>query len=877
MKYLWLLVLAACTTFDPVARGVCGNGIVEDGEDCDSSDATCIACAVVCASGSDCPNTAYTCGTDQRCHAPGGTLGQGAVAGSFAANDYRITDIDQDGIGDVVGTSRSSIVVRHGAASGQLDVLDSSLTPTQTGPASYGNLDGDASLDIAIATPDGMVAYTSPYGTLSPLDVDNLIADPTAGYTLDVRDLFTVTHEAIGGFVVDDSPGPSHDKIAYTVFDFVNLNTPTAGLPCGLVIDQTEFSTANVEVYQVNADGTTPTDIVVALIVGTAAQKKLCVLAVHKDSVANLSNVTDITPSNAPTYTTKPVLADLSVDSDHCPSLIDVDGGPGALKRYDGLLLGGHCTFKAAVAGGIVTPAVPVTTPSAKIIGRVPTVPSFVGLSSDTLVTSDGLYLFGGASWQQVYQAARPWSHVGFADLDKDGSVDLVLSGEGADDLDILYRKSFLTYPVYQLLRLDTAAEVTSIIIDDFDGNSWLDIAFTEKLANHTELDVAYGTSDRPLDPIEVGVFSNLIAFAKIGLPDSADPLDVIDDLIVLTPGEPVAGLTFLHGSAQRTLLPYFDPRTSKPPANYGANTIFRSTVIGSFVPTIGGGADHPDLIGIAVPKSTGTPAGADARAWIAAGNGATLDGTASDGAKLAGLAACGLGTANTGCVEEASFFPWRVAAGHDVVFSIDHAKSPTASVFDPNAIDATVLTATKATGFAPIPADAVIRALHAADLDGDGALELIAAFAPSDTTTPGAVLVCEVDGTGQTHDCSDVVATTILPLSATASCFDAAPGHFTARDRFATAAATTDLIIACHDTATVGSTLYRVTSTGGTYTATELLHTTLALGSIQVGDVTGDGIDDVVALEGASGTESLVVFAQCSSRNASSCTGESR
>ncbi|HEX7701265.1 MAG TPA: hypothetical protein VF403_11095, partial [Kofleriaceae bacterium] len=371
-----------------------------------------------------------------------------------------------------------------------------------------------------------------------------------------------------------------------------------------------------------------------------------------------------------------------------------------------------------------------------------------------------------------------------------------------------------------------------------------------------------------------VGVFSSLIAFAKIGLPDSADPLDVIDDLVVLTPGDPYAGLTFLHGSAQRTLLPYFDPRTNDSPNNYRDNTIFRGTVIGSFIPTIGGGADHPDLVGIAVPKSTGTPAGADARAWIASGNGATLDGTASAGAKLAGLAACGLGTANTGCVEEAEFFPWHVNAGHDVVFSIDHTKSPTASVFDPNAIDATVLTAAKATGFAPIPTDAVIRALHAADLDGDGALELIAAFAPSDSSTPGAVLVCKVDGTGQPNACTDVVVTAIIPLSASASCFDAAPGHFTGRNRFDSGAATTDLIVACHDT---GSTLYRVTSTGGTYTATELLHTALTLGSIQVGDVTGDGIDDVVALEGASGTESLVVFAQCSSRNASSCTGESR
>ena len=32
-----LVAFTGCTTFDPVPRGVCGNGIVEDGEDCDSS------------------------------------------------------------------------------------------------------------------------------------------------------------------------------------------------------------------------------------------------------------------------------------------------------------------------------------------------------------------------------------------------------------------------------------------------------------------------------------------------------------------------------------------------------------------------------------------------------------------------------------------------------------------------------------------------------------------------------------------------------------------------------------------------------------------------------------------------------------------------
>jgi hypothetical protein len=38
----YLILLAACTDFDDVSRGVCGNGLLEPNEDCDSSDASCV-------------------------------------------------------------------------------------------------------------------------------------------------------------------------------------------------------------------------------------------------------------------------------------------------------------------------------------------------------------------------------------------------------------------------------------------------------------------------------------------------------------------------------------------------------------------------------------------------------------------------------------------------------------------------------------------------------------------------------------------------------------------------------------------------------------------------------------------------------------------
>src|SRR5882762_11842288 len=98
-----LAVASACTNFDPIARGTCGNGVLEPGEDCDSTAQTCVKCAVTCAVPQDCPTADSACGVDGFCHAPGGALAAPISAGTFEASELRITDIDHDGIGDALG------------------------------------------------------------------------------------------------------------------------------------------------------------------------------------------------------------------------------------------------------------------------------------------------------------------------------------------------------------------------------------------------------------------------------------------------------------------------------------------------------------------------------------------------------------------------------------------------------------------------------------------------------------------------------------------------------------------------------------------------------------------------------------------------------
>ena len=71
-----------------------------------------------------------------------------ASPGAFGASELEITDVDHDGIGDVLGLSQTSIVVRHGDPAGRLAAEQSILTTSQTGPAAFGDLDGDGTLDV---------------------------------------------------------------------------------------------------------------------------------------------------------------------------------------------------------------------------------------------------------------------------------------------------------------------------------------------------------------------------------------------------------------------------------------------------------------------------------------------------------------------------------------------------------------------------------------------------------------------------------------------------------------------------------------------------------------------------------------------------------
>lgn len=850
------LLLAACTDFDTLDRGVCGNGLIEPGEDCDSGDASCVRCAVTCDEQADCPTAAYACGTDGLCHAPGGTLAPPAPAGPFQVNDFQITDIGGDGTGDVIGLSRTSIVVKTGDASGQLDTGASIVTPFQTGRPAFGDLDGDGSLDITMTTPDGLVSYTSPLGELTPLPVQSSLGDSNGPFEL--VGLYRVSNFALGAWLANTAS----DALLLAVFDLGTSANDQVVLPCGQMFKASAFTEGMFDVYRLSADTDATTEVIIALTAPLInGQLRTCVMTLAKTQ-STAAVITDATPVAAQAGSVgKPVLADLDFDADKCPSLFAYNQ-QGALRQFDGTRTTG-CTF--AAASTVFVPS--NVTPGAVLVGRFPLIPNVALVAPDALVLSDGVYAQSVIGPQKVYTSPRKIARTDFGDLNGDGIVDGVVASEGEDDIDILYRTQ---NPGYQLVRLDTASRVTSLTVGDYDGNGVEDIAYTELLDQYQRLEVSFSTTDRPLDPVTVGAFPNNISTIRLSVPDSLDPQGLAADLAVLTlkTGARPASVTLLHGSSQRTMLPYYDPIPDSTGVDKRKTHQMRGAVVGTFNPDDA----LPDVVGIGVPmphfdNTATTPI----KAWAMKGTPLGPDGTASAGKPVSGIVDCAKTTpgATDLCADDLMYLPIN-AGSHDVVLAIDKSDPPRSAIADPTSVNTTLPLAASALT-SGLARGTAVRSAYARDLDGDGALEVLVSFAPRAPGGKGAILRCGFAGAAL-KDCEDLAPAILAKVEGAEVCVDAAPGSVDYRDPFTDTARAAELIVLCRGGGT--SMLERVVLGASGPEVSELSRVPGVLEALRVGDVTGDGLDDIAALANDHGAETLEVFRQCSSRDASVCRG---
>jgi hypothetical protein len=872
------LALSACANLAEVSsEAVCGNYTLDVQEDCDAGPAGSTWCTPQCQlrcqpqgcvdrDGNALAN--YRCGIDGLCHAPGGDFPRETGQFPFTPIAVATSDINNDGIPDLVGLSLDTEVVRFGDPEGTLQRETVTLVPSTSGQSTFGDLDGDGNADAIVPTPDGLAVMTSSSSLPLPYPFANSVS--ATATCLDGT-------QPRGVVVIDDHHMlivvAQSQRLFATVLDLNNGTCSEALVSACGIPDGASLRDVAVVGYDTSAVTAPDTSAVVAISQGS----KLCTLT----AVLPASGPVQLTAGAAMTRSlvagSQPVFAQVDGAVPACPDLFAGDGT--GTWRYSAT--GGASGCSVATTASVL-PAVLGGGPRVVPTGHAHVAPQIANAGPDVLALTD-LAGFGGnstiyafvtppamaTSAVPLFQGMTGFTSMESADLDGNGVTEIVATSQLSSDVQIFYRTQ--NPDGFLLDRVPTEGTPVAVVLRDYDANGLPDIAFVETLAAETRIDIAYSTPDRPLPPVPMASFpSDVFAVTPTQLMDSIDPQQKAEDLAVVrglpgaTPGTFMPVLTELHGSAQRSMFAFFDPRDPFATNKHA----FVAAVAGYFFspapqpPTV----TPQDLITFEdVSDVSGFAFG-----WLLDHETAGVLGTSRGRAIVRGLdntLACTTAGA-TVCAATASYTTARIAGNRDVVIAVDGHHH--LSVLDPQgAVPAFVDSgAIAAMPNAPGPEFFVYRP-STADLDGDGAPELVLPFRLNnyDNTASAQLVVCHLDpATGVPQMCQNLTADG-GPL-AKYQCADAGAGRLTARGRAETYgdAVALDLAAACIDPGGVPAVAILRNNAGSLE-----LEKTLPIAAIYlaVADVTGDGVDDLLLLEpgDSRSAPAIHVLPQCEAR----------
>lgn len=553
-----------CRDLPAIPSGQCGNGVLEAGEECDSfgrdgfaclPPGTVGSCHLQCGDASPgaapgCPS-GFGCDADRVCRRATGTFefGPAAVSGDYQA--VLTGDFDGDGRADVVGLgAEDSLGARHfdvsyfdaaGAVSNRFATTD--LLANQF---VFKLEDGDTRASLIASSSAFGILLGEPDRTLSP-DIRPNFYVPGAK----IRAL-SIWHEAIAG----DSPlmviSEQNGKLALArPSNGSELLTPLADVPGRF----DELTAASLRLFE---DDAHPCN---ELVLAARGDRRLTLYqACVRDARTGALGFRE-----QPEITTLALPDDIALDAAPLAADLDGDGHADLLVPMTG---GAYLAFGD---GRTLAPLRPFTPRALDPRDDSPLDLAFDGtsflaagdFSGDGLadfVLPEGFLLSvstPGASTGAYYYvpvAGAPWSEALMADVTGDGRLDVVAASGERPDLDVFagtggFRPGTLVIP--------TRHPVQHLTLGDFDGDQVLDVAFVEPSDvenGDDDFSIAFGGDftllAAPVLAGHVGTIRELVAHADADF-DNRYGL-IVNHWLVDAAGQAGSALSFVDGDAQR-------------------------------------------------------------------------------------------------------------------------------------------------------------------------------------------------------------------------------------------------------------------------------------------------------------------------------------
>ncbi len=906
---------AACTDEVSITSGVCGNYVHDPGEDCDRPGGACtsacrIACdptarATACASsdaidGTCCP-TGMTCGVDDVCHAATGTVASTVLEQPYDDLGYTVADVNGDLVADLLGVATNTTEIRYGDPTTPFATVVSSRSPTVAPGAQlgFGDIDGDKRLDVVYPTTTGLFAFTTGSGGLDAVEFP---ATVTPGVVHQRVAFVGSLFNTVPGFVqLDYVPNHLANESPYQL---VVSTAPVFGDQTFTVKDQ---SKSMCGLTSINADAVLRGRAIHPFLDGLALRVPFAIGGTTAGICVMTADPTLF--GMVPAYYAVPKLLWESLHPTYKPSggdgetffanLVSASGCPDlVVSMTDSMTATDYTMILKGVTGTSGCSVDMLNTDALYLLGKpfaAITLSPVLATSQPGLITSVGVYYNFATTPTIATQPTRAWRYAVVGDLDGDGRQDFATVGV-ANDVEVFRQLAWSSAQPVQWndYIIPTTDPVALIALGNFDGDKAGDVAVatvdTTASTAVEDLAVAWGSVDGTFDLEDVGTFGDAHSMVALDLVDTSLPagIDHNDDLLIarggttLTAADPALMIAEYGATTRVMTAPYVFT------AQFGSSSPTRATGVAAMVGAFGD--NHaPGVAAIFAEPSNGPVTSMNNTALVDLTE-QSYGGFTTSPTSLSSSCANSSSPDKPFCVSTAKYATMHRSDG-DLFLGLrgdtdGGALSQCAIYFVANgtAPQLSTLSCASLAPAASVATDQDTQAAYAAltgvaiprNLDNDGTTAHLALITQAVHAQQAFLWELTVDGgvpqlANPIALNSELQNSGALPAGALAHCMNVLEAELGTRVVSGTTYGTgKELVVAC--SVQVGTSYdtqlwTRYAGPPGTppyYTLLYDLERDVTVGVYRTGDINGDGLEDLVWVDGTAGRVKLHALLQC-------------